>query len=101
MGAKHCWFINISDTVTKVSSLPENITLIEVHEDQVCTELCLVWTCNFLFLQISIQLLEGLQTFGQILVVDFHIKYTEILFTETLSTEDVETCTLLNQTNCC
>jgi hypothetical protein len=49
---------------------PENISFIEVHEDEVGPEFCFAGTDHLLLGQIVVEFLQGLQTLGQVLIID-------------------------------
>lgn len=76
---------------------PENIALVEIQQDIITSELCFTLAVNPLVSQVLIHLLQALQAFSHVLIVDFGIKGGHGLFTQVVSTVDVKASALLNQ----
>lgn len=83
--------------VQKVDNSPENIPLVEIQQDIVPSELCFTLAVKPLVTQVLIHLLQALQAFSQILIVDLGIKGGHRLLTQMVCTMNVKASAFLNQ----
>ena len=70
--------------------LPQCVPLVHVHQDVVGAELILSWTRDPLKAEVIIDVLQGLQTFCEVFIVQLWGEVMVTLFTEALSTDNVE-----------
>ena len=77
---------------------PQRVPFVEVHEHHVGAELGLVGAEEaMLVLHVRVQLLQGLQALGQVLVVDLGVEDHGVLGAQPLGAVDVESGALLQQ----
>jgi len=70
-----CGYHYSSNSQTLAYHSPQSISIVEPHEHHVCSELRLRRTeLAMLATEITVHLLQCLQTLGQVLVVDFRVK---------------------------
>ena len=76
--------------------LSECVSFVEVQEDVIGPELCLIGTQCPRLLEIMIHVLQCPKTLGQVLIIKLSVKVEGTLLTKSLSAENVEPSTFLH-----
>ena len=69
---------------------PQCVPLVHVHQDVIGAEFILAWTRDPLEAEIIVDVLQGLQTLGEVFVVQLWGEIMMTFFTESLGTNNVE-----------
>ena len=70
--------------------LPQGVPLVHVHQDVIGAELVLSWTRDPLKAEVIVDVLQGLQTFCQVFIIQLWGEIMVTLLTESLGTDNVE-----------
>ena len=69
---------------------PQCVPLVHVHQDVIGAEFILAWTRDPLEAEVIVDVLQGLQTLGEVFVVQLWGEIMMTFFTESLGTNNVE-----------
>ena len=69
---------------------PQCVALVHVHQDVIGAEFILAWTRDPLEAEVIVDVLQGLQTLGEVFVVQLWGEVMVTLLTEALGTDNVE-----------
>ena len=69
---------------------PQRVPLVHVHQDVIGAEFILAWTRDPLEAEVIVDVLQGLQTLGEVFVVQLWGEIMMTFFTESLGTNNVE-----------